>query len=518
MGCVKSSREIRIQKQTLMEIKTKEEIEQSIGVKNFIKGPKKKLEDNYKLLSKIGKGAFGKVFKVQNKKTNKILALKIIKKSEREEENEELLNEIEIMIKLEHPNIIKIYDYYLNKNNYYIIMEYVSGGELYDYINKEKKFSERKTKIIMSQLLHALNYLHSNNIVHRDIKPENILIEKSKLNCPFENELGINLKLIDFGTCHFLHKNDYLTLKVGSPYYIAPEVLKKKYNNKCDIWSAGIIMHILLLGYPPFNGTSQQELLKIIKKGKIDKDTPEWRKISHNAQELLSNMLEKKYEKRYSASQCLNHPFITEVENYPRRRIGNLMMSNVLKRIYNFNVKEKFQQAVIAYIVHYLLNNDDIRELENAFMKLDYNRDGKLTYEEIKNGYLKYFGDVNDEKLKEIINQIDNNYDGFISYEEFIRCSIEYKTLINDNNLKLAFEQFDNDNDGKLSKEEIKNIMGNPNNQYIESFFKQMDLNENDGISFNKFKDIMREIFVEKNQKNNICNAIKEFNGIKEIN
>ena len=144
-------------------------------------------------------------------------------------------------------------------------MEYVSGGELYDYINKEKKFSERKTKIIMSQLLHALNYLHSNNIVHRDIKPENILIEKSKLNCPFENELGINLKLIDFGTCHFLHKNDYLTLKVGSPYYIAPEVLKKKYNNKCDIWSAGIIMHILLLGYPPFNGTSQQELLKIIK-------------------------------------------------------------------------------------------------------------------------------------------------------------------------------------------------------------------------------------------------------------
>ena len=227
MGCVKSSREIRIQKQTLMEIKTKEEIEQSIGVKNFIKGPKKKLEDNYKLLSKIGKGAFGKVFKVQNKKTNKILALKIIKKSEREEENEELLNEIEIMIKLEHPNIIKIYDYYLNKNNYYIIMEYVSGGELYDYINKEKKFSERKTKIIMSQLLHALNYLHSNNIVHRDIKPENILIEKSKLNCPFENELGINLKLIDFGTCHFLHKNDYLTLKVGSPYYIAPEVLKK---------------------------------------------------------------------------------------------------------------------------------------------------------------------------------------------------------------------------------------------------------------------------------------------------
>ena len=155
MGCVKSSREITVKKQTLIESKTKEEKDENIGVKNFIKGPEKNLEDNYKILSKIGKGTFGKVYEVKNKKTNQIRAMKTIKKSENNEENEELLNEIEIMIKLEHPNIIKIYDYYLDKDNYYIIMEYISGGELLEYINKEKIFSERKTKIIMSQLLHA---------------------------------------------------------------------------------------------------------------------------------------------------------------------------------------------------------------------------------------------------------------------------------------------------------------------------------------------------------------------------
>jgi calcium-dependent protein kinase len=120
----------------------------------------------------------------------------------------------------------------------------------------------------MSQLLHALNYLHSNNIVHRDIKPENILIEETKEKCPLEKEFGINLKLIDFGTCHLIQNNDYLTLKVGSPYYIAPEVLRKKYNKKCDIWSAGIIMYILLIGYPPFNGTSHKEIFKEIKDSK----------------------------------------------------------------------------------------------------------------------------------------------------------------------------------------------------------------------------------------------------------
>ena len=201
-------------------------------------------------------------------------------------------------------------------------------------------------------------------------------------------------------------------------------------------------MYILLLGYPPFNGTSEQEIFKKIKKGKIEKDTPEWRKISHNAQDLLSKMLEKNYEKRLSASECLSHPWITEVENYPRRRIGNSMMSTVLKRIYNFNVKEKFQQAVIVYIVHYLLSNDDIRELENAFIKLD-----------------------------------------------------------NDKNLKLAFEQFDTDNDGKLSIKEIKNILGDPSDEYIENFLKQIDLNEKDGISFNKFKEIMKDSLNEKKEK-----------------
>ena len=518
MGCVKSSREITINK-TIGETKTNDEIRQSIGLKNFIKGTEKNFKDDYKLISKLGKGSFGKVYEVKNIKTNQTRAMKSIKKSENKEENDELLNEIEIMIKLEHPNIIKIYDYYYDKNNYYIIMEYVSGGELYDYITKEQNFSERKTKIIMSQLLHALNYLHSNNIVHRDIKPENILIEKTKEKCPLENEFGINVKLIDFGTCHLIQNNDYLTLKVGSPYFIAPEVLRKKYDKKCDIWSAGILMYILLIGYPPFNGSTHKEIFKEIKKGIIDKDTSEWRKISPKAQDLLNKMLEKKCDKRYTAFECLNHPWITEVENYPRRRIDNVIMSTFLKRIYNFTVKEKFQQAVIAYIVHFLLTNDDIRELENAFMKLDEDRDGKLNYNEIKDGYLKYFGDVNDDKLKQIIHKMDNNFDGFISYEEFIRCAIEQDRLINDNNLKMAFEQFDLNNDGKLSKDEIKNVLGNTDNIYIDDFLKQINLNDEGSINFEKFKTIMNDILIENNTINNNNNKYKHNeNDITDLN
>ena len=262
-------------------------------------------------------------------------------------------------------------------------------------------------------------------------------------------------------------------------------------------------MYILLIGYPPFNGSTHKEIFKEIKKGIIDKDTSEWRKISPKAQDLLNKMLEKRYDKRYSAYECLNHPWITEVENYPRRRIDNVIMNSFLKRIYNFSVKEKFQQAVIAYIVHFLLTNDDIRELENAFMKLDENRDGKLNYDEIKEGYLKYFGDINDDKLKQIIHKMDNNFDGFISYEEFIRCAIEQDRLINDNNLKMAFEQFDLNNDGKLSKDEIKNVLGNTDNIYIDDFLKQIDLNDEGTISFEKFKTIMNDILIENNTINN---------------
>jgi len=253
-------------------------VESSIVIKSnqFIReSDVNKIEENYKLLGKVGSGGFGEVYKVEHVKTGLIRAMKIVRRSRRNVKagssaklvgyssstsvkanilsEKKLLNEIKILKELDHPNIIKIFDYFYDELNYYIITEYVSGGELYDTITEQKKFQEKQAAFIIFQILSAVSYLNSKKIVHRDIKPENILLTKD-----------FNIKLIDFGAGSFYSSNNNLKkmkTRVGTSYYVAPEVLKQEYDDKCDIWSCGVILHILLVGYPPFNGSSPKEVL-----------------------------------------------------------------------------------------------------------------------------------------------------------------------------------------------------------------------------------------------------------------
>jgi len=170
-----------------------------------------------------------------------------------------LFNEINILRSLDHPNIVKMYEFFEDDKRYYIVTEICKGGELFDEIINRGKFSERDAAILMKQLLMCVNYCHSNNVVHRDLKPENILLEANK---DFDQ-----IKIIDFGTSLTVDPTKTLDEKLGTPYYIAPEVLNKKYNHKCDIWSSGVISYIVLSGIPPFNGANDQEIMANVKKG-----------------------------------------------------------------------------------------------------------------------------------------------------------------------------------------------------------------------------------------------------------
>ena len=301
----------------------------NIKINKLIPKNPTKIENNYKVICKLGKGSFGAVYKVIQISSGTIKAMKVIKKETINYQDDErvFLKEIEILKKIEHPSIIKIYEYYTDDVNFYIITEYIGGGELYDAIVKCKKFNEQKAAFIIKQILSALNYLHSYDIVHRDIKPENMLVEKNQKKNNNKNNKNteirilngekiinnkkeenkndddefLKIKIIDFGTSNYIKDNKNLTLKVGSPYYIAPEVLKKNYNKKCDIWSAGIILYVMLLGKLPFHGKNTEELLNNISKGVYKKSGTEWDSISSNAKDLIINMLEYNPEKRFTA-------------------------------------------------------------------------------------------------------------------------------------------------------------------------------------------------------------------------
>ena len=452
----------------------------SIRIKTIIPQNPKKAEENYKVICKLGKGSFGSVYKVVYIHSGNIRAMKVIKKESINYQDDEriFLKEIEILTKIEHPNIIKIIEYYTDEINYYIITEYVSGGELYEAISKCNKFNESKAAYIMRQILSALNYLHSFGIVHRDIKPENMLVEQSS-----DKDL-INIKLIDFGTCN------YVTLKVGSPYYIAPEVLKKNYNKKCDIWSAGIILYVMLLGKLPFHGKNTEDLFNNIKKGEFDQTSEEWNSISDNAKDLILKMLEYNPEKRLSAQECLDHNWIKTLAS----QSNPVMLPNVLKNIYNLNAREKLQQATIAFIVHNLNSNKEIEELKKVFQAMDLNNDGMLTYAEIKNAYEKYFGVVSEIKINKIIEEMDNNSDGIISYEEFLRVGLNQRIFLDEKNLRLAFDMFDINKDGKLSRDELKKVLDTTNSEYVDVLIRIIDNNKDGFISFDEFCGLMKNL------------------------
>ena len=469
---------------------------ESLKMKKYLtKADRGTIEDNYKIISKLGKGSFGSVFKVQNIKTNEIRALKVIKKTSiiYQDDDHKFLKEIEILIKLEHPNIIKIYEYYTDDINYYLITDYISNGELYNYVYKAKSFNERQTQYIMKQVLCAVNYLHLNNIAHRDIKLENILVEQEITS---NDEQLLNVKLIDFGTSNYVktENTNYFTVKVGSPFYMAPEVLNKKYNNKCDIWSCGVIMFMLLRGHPPFKGENQEELFKSIQNDIINYN--EMTELSELAKELMSKMLERNVDLRYSADECLKHKWM-KIYNEKSEVMKREVVTSALNNISNYHATEKLQQATMAYIVHFISFNKEVEDLKTVFNEFDKNKDGLLSFEEIDHAFTRYCTNkglqnfTQKNKLIQMLDEIDTEKTGHISYEQFLRISIDQREILNENNLRSAFEKFDTNKDGKLSKEEIKNVLGIKDFAYVNELLKLVDENKDGFISFEEFKSLM---------------------------
>ena len=309
----------------------------------------------------------------------------------------------------------------------------------------------------------------------------------------------LNIKLIDFGSCNYIKENKNFTLKIGSPYYIAPEVLKHNYNNKCDIWSTGVILYILLVGYPPFKGQNKEELFMKIKSGYFCLQGGEWERISSEAKHLVSLMLEYDYNKRPSAEECLNHQWFKCFQNgnTHNKKLKDSFTESVLLKLSSLRVQEKLQQATIAYIVHSLYSSKEIEKLKHAFLDLDMNKDGKLSYKEFKEGFSRHFEGkqlLQEIDFDKLVEGIDGDGDGTISYEEFLRVTVNKKKLLNERNLKFAFDQFDLNKDGKLSKSELKKVLNTSSSEYINRLLETIDDNNDGYVSFEEFKELMNHI------------------------
>ena len=450
--------------------------------------------NDYQEKKLLGEGSYGKVFLVNHKITGATRAMKVIQKVEDIDENNvlEILNEINVLKKIDHPNIIKIFEFYIQEDNYYLITEYCGGGELFELVN-DTHFTESQVAYVMYQLFSAINYCHKMKIIHRDLKPENILLTKNNNNY-------LDIKICDFGTSQIFKKGDVQKETIGSLYYVAPEVLKKKYNFKCDLWSCGIIMYILLTNKLPFAGRTDEEIITNIIYNKYNEKRLS--NCSEEAQELLSLLLEKNIEKRINAEDALNHKFFNthRVKDIYNEIKDQKQIEKFIDNIKHYKRKSILQETTIAYLVHNFPEMEEIVEACKLFNKIDLNDNGQITLNDFHVGLSLILGNDNlREDIVEIFANLDTNHDNYLGYEDFVRGAIDKNNLLNDKILEYAFKHFDKDNTGFITIKEIGNIYKGhikfgDINEGLKKIIGEVGKDESGKITYEDFKTLMKNI------------------------
>jgi len=491
----------------------------------------------YQDIELLGGGTYGVVKKVclkNNKET--VRAMKIIDKQHIEKGQEkQLFEEIEILRKLEHPNIMKIYEYFIDQKYIYIISEFLDEGDLLGKLKKLNSMSELVVKFLMSQILDAVAYLHANRVFHGDIKLENIMLYKtsrkrkkrfttinrdlnsnrnlekqlennSQSNSEYIEEMSnYEIKLIDFGCSKYLTKKRHNSLSgiVGTSMYCSPEVVKNLYDEKSDEWSCGILMYILLTGNVPFEGETEIEIFDNIKKYNINFNTGELKNVSNNCMNLLKRLLDPKKKNRITAFEALKHPFFTDKLN-PMKILTQHKDLNILKKFLQLErYPSILHKVVVAYLCFNFIDIEEEKKLSELFRFLDQKNRNKLDYEDFRIGFIEANIIVSHDDLKKFMKLLDTDGSKLIEYQEFLRALCDKDMLFKDENLKAVFNVIDKDKKGYINLKDIKNfIIGIKDDNFkesdLEKLGEKLKVSNDSEITFEKFCDFIRNFKVKK--------------------
>lgn len=286
------------------------------------------------------RGKFSTVYLGKSRTEGTKVAIKVLNKQDDDFNVVSIKQEVDILRAVRHPNIIRLYDVFDEAERFAMVMEYVDGGELFDKIVEKGAYSEQDASRIMSQIFSAVEYLHSKGIVHRDLKPENLL-------CGSDETSGLHVYIADFGLSKICSENVILATACGTPGYVAPEVLQndgtgKGYSNEVDMWSCGVILYILLCGFPPFYEEAMPDLFAQILDGRYDYPSPYWDAISASAKDLINHLLVVNPRDRLTASQARAHPFIAGTAASP------MPIEHFQEKMAEWNAKRRLKAAVRA--------------------------------------------------------------------------------------------------------------------------------------------------------------------------
>ena len=421
----------------------------------------KDIRKEYKFKSCLGGGHFGTVRKAYKKTDKEILtyyAIKSIPMKNLTSNIDDFVKEVDIISTLDHPNIIKFYETYHDRCFFHIVMELCRGKEILHQMTNNGCMEEKKVVYIIVKVLLAIAHCHNRGITHRDLKPENILFDSMKPDA--------EIKLIDFGLSRKYDKEQKMHSILGTPYYVAPEVLKGEYDEKCDIWSIGAVTYLLLCGDPPFTGNSNNEIFKKIVNDKVKFNFYKWKNISNNAKDFVRICLNKNSNKRPSASEALNHSWfnnvLKEVHNF------NNIKKEILINIKNFNINYKFKKMVLKYLIN-SLTEEEKKIYKDAFYAIDFNHNGFIRPQELKHSYDLMKIDITDEQIDYLFHILPNNKKLGMGYSEFIMAGVDQKKLFTKENLEDSFNYFDINKTGSIEYDNLNSVLLRMGKKYVNS-------------------------------------------------
>ncbi|KAK6131322.1 hypothetical protein DH2020_034925 [Rehmannia glutinosa] len=389
----------------------------------------------YDLDRELGRGQFGITYLCTEKSTGLKYACKSISKRKLVTDKDITDVRREIII-LQHltgqPNIVEFKGAYEDKKNLHLVMELCSGGELFDRITAKGSYSEKEAARIGRQIVNVVHVCHFMGVMHRDLKPENFLMVSRDDSSP--------LKATDFGLSVFIETGKVYKDIVGSAYYVAPEVLRRNYGKEIDVWSAGVILYILLSGFPPF-WAGKSSIVS-------------WPSISNGAKDLIKRMLTIDPKRRITAADALEHPWLKKDGEASDRPID----SAVLIRMKQFRAMNKLKKLALKVIAENL-SEEEIKGLRQMFNNMDTDSSGTITYEELRTGLSKLGSKLSEAEIKQLMEAADVDKNGTIDYIEFITATMHRHRLDKEENLFKAFRYFDKDNSGYITRDELRQAM-----------------------------------------------------------
>ncbi|KAG8083963.1 hypothetical protein GUJ93_ZPchr0010g9265 [Zizania palustris] len=437
----------------------------------------------YTLGRKLGQGQFGTTYLCTEISTGCQYACKTVLKDKFRNiaDIDDVRREIEIMHHLSgQMNIVTIKDAYEDEEAVHIVMELCAGGELFNKIQQQGHYSERKAAELIRIIIGIIATCHSLGVMHRDLKPENFLL--------LSTDDDLSVKAIDFGLSVFFKPGQVFTELVGSPYYIAPEVLQKRYGPEADIWTAGVILYVLLSGVPPFSADTQKRIYDKVLEAHIDFEANPWPGISDSVKDLIRKMLCPCPSERLKAHEVLKHPWICDNGVATDRALDPRVLYR-LKQFYAMNRLKKLSLQVIAE----RLSEEEIVGLREMFKAMDTNNRGVVTFSELKEGLRRCNSVFKDTEISDLMEAADND-STTIYWEEFIAATVPLNKIEHEEHLMAAFTYFDKDGSGYITVDNLQKacMERNMEDTFLEEMILEVDQNNDGQIDYAEFVTMMQ--------------------------